>query len=448
MVTRAISFRPVLEGSFASRTGAALRPFAASLLALALLGVLLGGAFAIVSAQVTGERGIAPTASSSDIEVRGIEVDVTADSPEEARQKGWREAQRKAWTEAGGPKLSDGQLSGLVSSIVIQREQLGPRRYIATLGVIFDRQRASGYLGGRARGRASAPVLVIPVMASAGTYTSFEVRNPWQRAWAAFNPGTSRIDYVRPSGAGGDSLLLNFGQSGRRSRAWWRTTLDQYGAADVLVPAVRIEHQFPGGPVTAMFTARYGPDSTPLESFTLTAPDAGALARTLDQGVERMDGIFEQALADGKLRPDPTLRIGGSGVVDPALQRLINIGRTLRARDSAAAASVDPNAAAAAAIQAEAQAGAVQTGEAPAPSAAVSRFVVQFATPDAGAFDADLTGVRGTPGVRGLSVTSTAMGGSSVMSVRFAGSAQELAAALRSRGFAVNQSGNTLAISR
>lgn len=442
MVTRAFPSRPVFAALSTPRLAAALRPFAAALVALALL----GGAYAIVLAQVTGERGIAPTASSSDIEVRGIEVDVTGDSPEDARQKGWREAQRLAWAKVGGPTLSDGQIASLVSSIVIQREQLGPRRYIATLGVIFDRQRAGGYLGGRARGRSSAPMLVIPVMASSGTYTSFEVRNPWQRAWAEFNPGSSRIDYVRPSGAGGDSLLLNFGQTGRRSRAWWRTALDQYSAADVLVPAVRLEHQFPGGPVTAFFTARYGPDNTALESFALTADDPRALPDILVQGVERMDRLYEAALADGKLRPDPTLRLTTTGVVDPALQRLIDIGRALRVRENAAALGAPVGV----------PAGAVETTtgtelpnvDAPPAAVTANRFVVQFATPDAAAFDAALTGVRGTAGVRALSVTSTAMGGSSVMSVTYEGSAADLAAALRSRGFAVNQSGNTLAISR
>ena len=78
----------------------------------------------------------------------------------------------------------------------------------------------------------------------------------------------------------------------------------------------------------------------------------------------------------------------------------------------------------------------------------LTSVVVQFATPDAATFDAALSGVRGTPGVRALGVTSTAMGGTSVMSVSYTGSATELAAALRTRGFTVNQSGNTLAISR
>lgn len=400
---------------------------------------LLGGAYALVLAQVAGDRGIAPTAASADIEVSGITVDVTAETAEAARAKGWREAQRKAWEKVKGPKISDGQLDGLVSAIVIERERLGPNRYIATLGVVFDRQRAAGYLGGAQQAVRSAPMLLIPVQISGGAYTTFEQRSAWQRAWADFNPGASRIDYVRPSGAGGDSLLINFGQAGRRSRAWWRSTLDQYGAADALMAYARLDHQFPGGPVTGTFTARYGPDSRMLESFELTAAGPDDVPQMLGQAVERMDQIFTGALGAGKLRPDPTLRLGGSGEIDPVIQQLIEIGRAARTRDSARAAA----ASAAEAPRIEAQPVPVAPGE-----AVVRTIVVQFATPDAAAFDTAIGAVRGTSGVRGTTVTSTAIGGTSVMSVSFGGTLEELAAALEGRGFAVRRGANALAISR
>jgi len=400
---------------------------------------LLGGGFALL-AQVAGERGIAPTAASSDIEVKGISVDVQGKSAEDARSNGWREAQRKAWEKLKGPKLSDSQLEGLVSAIVIERERLGPRRYIATLGVVFDRSRASGYLGGAQQAARSAPLLLIPVQESGGAFITFEQRNPWQRAWAEFNPGASRIDYVRLSGAGGDSLLVNFGQTGRHSRAWWRSTLDQYGATDVLMAFARLDHQFPGGPVTGTFTARYGPDSRPLETFTLKADSAEALPAMLGQAVERMDQIFTGALASGKLRPDPSLRLGAGGAIDPAILRLIEIGRAAQARRSAeaaaAAGTADPR------IEALPVTG-IEPGEAP-----VRNITVQFASPDAGAFDAALGAVRSTGGVRGVGVTSTAIGGTSVMSVAYAGSLEDLAAALEARGFNVRRGANALAISR
>lgn len=424
-----------------SRTAAAfmrggwLRRAGAGLVAVALL-----AAAYLVVAQVAGERGIAPTASSADIEVRGIEVDITAESGEKAREEAWKRVQRLAWEKVDGPAVSDSQLSDMVSAIVIERERIGPKRYIATLGVVFDRQRASRYLGGAETARSSAPMLLLPVTSTAGSYLTFETVNPWQRAWAEFNPGRSRIDYVRPSGAGGDSLLLNYGQAGRRSRAWWRTTLDQYGAADVLVAIARLEHQFPGGPVTGTFTARYGPDNRLLGRFSLKAGGPAAVPAMLEQAVERMDGIYEAALVEGKLQPDPTLRVGGSGDIDPALQRLIEIGRAIRAREAAAIRAEDGG---------TATAGAESTidGSEP-PAAAVRNIVVQFASPDASAFDGALSGVRGAPGVRGIAVTSTAIGGTSVMSVSFGGTLEELAAALRARGFAVREGSGALAISR
>lgn len=399
---------------------------------------LLGGGYAVI-AQIAGDRGIAPTAASADIEVKGISVDVQGKSAEDARANGWREAQKKAWEKLKGPKISDSQLDGLVSAIVIEKERLGPRRYIATLGVVFDRQRAGAYLGGDAQATRSAPLLLIPVQESGGAYVTFEQRNPWQRAWAEFNPGTSRIDYVRLSGGGGDSLLVNFGQTGRHSRAWWRSTLDQYGATDVLMAFARLDHQFPGGPVTGTFTARYGPDSRPLESFTLKADSADGLPAMLAQAVERMDQIFTGALVSGKLRPDPTLRIGAGGAIDPAIQRLIEIGRAAQARKAAEAAV-----AAGAVPRIEAL---PVTGIEPS-EVTVRSITVQFATPDAGAFDAAIGAVRSTGGVRGVGVTSTAIGGTSVMSVSFAGSLEELAAALEARGFSVRRGANALAISR
>jgi hypothetical protein len=415
-------------------------------LAAVLALVFLGGGYALVLAQISGDRGIAPTASSADIEVRGIKVDVRADSAEEARSEAWRQAARLAWEKVNGPAISDGQLSSMVSAIVIQRERVGPKRYVATLGVTFDRQRAGRFLGGAQAARSSAPMLLIPVMVSGGSYTSFEVRNPWQRAWADFNPGTSRIDYVRPSGAGGDSLLLNYGQAGRRSRAWWRITLDQFGAADALVAIAKLDHQFPGGPIRGTFTARYGPDSTFLDSFKLTANSPGELPEMLGEAVRRIDRIYEQALAEGKLQPDPTLRLGGSGEVDPALQRLIEIGRAVQARERAAAQAAADAASGGEAGDPEASAAPTPT---PTPTpAVVNNITVQFATADAMAFDATLSTMRQVPGVRGVAVTSTAMGGTSVMRVSYGGDLSALAAALRERGFTVREGSNTLAISR
>lgn len=409
-------------------------PLARAIAGMLLLALLALG-FAALVAQIEGDRGIPPVASSSDIDVGGIEVDVRADSAQEARERGWREAQRKAWARINGPDLPDREIQSMVSAIVIEQERIGPRRYRASLGVIFDRSRAAPYLGGGSRGQPSAPMLLLPVMASAGNFTMYEVRNPWQRAWAEFNPGTSRINYVRPAGAGGDSLLLNHGQTMRRSRAWWRVILDQFGAADVLVPAARIEYLYPGGPVRGHFTARHGPDNRFLDSFTLTAEGPEALPDMLGEAVRRFDRIFEDALERGVLRPDPTLKDETAMILDPAIARLIEIGRAMEAREAAIAAG-------------EIEPGAPATPGASEPATVTNSYVVQFPSPDAAAIDATLAEVRGIAGVRGVVTTSLAFGGTSVMSVSYAGSLGELAQALRARGYTVQQGADALAISR
>lgn len=419
-------------------------PLSRSRLMLATAGgvALVTGGIA-VWAQVEGDRGIAPVAASGDISVGGIEVDTKGKTAQDARDEGWLEAQKLAWKKINGPAISDLQLQSLVSAVVIERERLGAGRYIATLGVIFDRQRASRFLGAQGQAARSAPMLLIPVTMSGGTNLVYEQRNPWQRAWAEYQSGASRIDYVRPSGAGGELLLVTYGQTGRRSRIWWRTVLDQFGGSDVLVPIARLEYSYPGGPVTGRFTARYGPDSEHLASFSLTAANPSALPKMLDQAVLRFNTIFERALADGKLTPDPTLNVSAP-TLSPAVARLIEMGRAARAREAAAAAARE----AAAAGRDDDDAVNSAPVRNPPPEGSVALYTVQFATPDAASFDATVTAVRSAPGVKGAGTRSTAIGGTSVMTVSYSGSIEDLAAALRGRGLTVRQSGNSLSISR
>ncbi len=374
-----------------------------------------------------------PVASSSDIAITGIQVETTGNSPEDARLNGWREAQKLAWAKAGGPAMDVGVIESMVSAVVVEREQIGPRRYIATLGVVFDRARAGQYIGGKGGpGRQSAPLLVIPVLRSGGVSQVFEVRGSWQAAWAAFNAGGSPIDYVRPSGAGGDSLLLTAGQPQRRSRAWWRNVLDQFNAADVIVPEARLERQWPGGPVRGTFTARYGPDNKFLETFTLTANDEAGVPAMLATAVQRIDTIYARALAEGLLKPDATL--SNNGQMDAGLSALVE---AVRRADQSAATTSDADSGSGAA-----------TGASTAPPLVLSTFTVQFASPDASAVDAALAAVRGAPGVQGAATTSLAMGGTSVMRVTSSADIGALADALRARGWRVTVGANALSIRR
>ncbi|MFM5931500.1 MAG: heavy-metal-associated domain-containing protein [Novosphingobium sp.] len=390
-------------------------------------------------AQIEGDRGINPVAVSHDIEVSGIEVNVTGNSAEEARQAGWNEARRKAWAKAGGPSIPDGQIESFVSAIVVEREQIGPRRYIATLGVIFDRARAGQFLSSREGGTAShsAPMLTIPVLYSGGVAQVYEVRGPWQAAWAQFKAPASGIDYVRPSGSGGDSLLITAGQTTRRSRAWWGNIVGQFEASDVLMPVARLERQWPGGPVRGTFTARYGPDNQSLGTFTLSANSEADVPAMLTTAVRRIDTMYNDALSKGLLKPDASLRQNDG--LDPALEAIIAAAARMEAGNAAASGPSNAK---------PSDAPTDSPSATPTPEAKVTTITVQFASPDAKAVDAALSSVRGVPGVRGASTSSLAMGGTSVMRVTFAGSIDDLRSALQSRGWSVSAGSNALSIRR
>lgn len=381
------------------------------------------GLAALSFAQIEGnDRGVPPIDSSANYEVGGIDVDVSAAGAEQARIFGWRLAQRRGWKQlwarANGrpadqaPTLSDGTLDSIVAGIEVQKEEIGPHRYIARLGVLFDRTRAAEYLGQGATGPHSLPTLVIPVMWSGAVPQSFERRTDWQRAWARFRSGGSPMDYVRPVGTGLDPLLLNVAQAGRPGRGWWRMLLDQYAASDVVVPVVKLQRQWPGGPVRAEFIAYHGPDKEEIARFALVAPDSEAMPRMLDEGVRRIDEAYSAALRAGQLVADKSLDIEPAPI---------------------------------AALPEEAP-----IEEPPAPVAAVATqpFTLQVETPDAAAQARIEAALRAVPGVQAVTTTSIALGGVSLVRVDFAGDAAGLRTALADHGFRIEEVGGTLRVRR
>ncbi|WAC24586.1 heavy-metal-associated domain-containing protein [Blastomonas sp. SL216] len=392
-------------------------------IAFALFALLLGVG-ALVYAQIEGDRGIPPIASGGDFEVSGVKVDGSGKNADEARSNAWRDAQRKGWQKlwsqmnrsGAAPKLSDSALDGIVSAIVVENEQIGPRRYIATLGVLFDRARAGELLGVSGSILRSAPMLVVPIYISGGSAQTFENRTPWQAAWARYRTAESIVDYIRPYGSGAESLLVNAAQTGRRSRTWWRLILDQFGAADVVVPVVHIERQYPGGPITGRFAARFGPDSRLLGSFTLRARNSDGLAAMLDQGIRRLDRIYAGAVRSGELRPDSSL------IIEKPVEIVEEMLDDTVAEDMPV------------------ESGGLTTG--------AQIISIQFDTPDVAAVQAGERLVRSIPGVTSASTASLALGGTSVMQVNAQIDIDALRGALEARGYRVQQGAGVLRISR
>ena len=369
---------------------------------LALLGLAIGGT--LYAQMEAGERGILPLDSSGTLEIEGIHVDVGGKDANSARFAGWRIAQRegfkKLWAKSHNrpisqaPSLSDATLDQIVASIIVQREQIGPNRYIADLGILFDRARAGQLLGIPGVSERSQPMLLIPITITAGTETSLELRNPWQRAWAQFRTSQTPIDYVRVSGMGVDPLLINAAQSRRPGRGWWRNILDLYGAADILVAEVMIHRLYPGGPAKARFIGRHGPDGEMIGGFDLTAPNSGAIPQMMDEGVRRMDQLFAEAFAAGALRRDPSLNIPEPPPPPPEEQ--------------------------------------VATQVAPV------TYQVGVAAPNAVTYNSALAHLRAVPGVTGVQQMNIALGDVSNFFVAYRGDLNSLRSVLVSRGWGVD----------
>jgi hypothetical protein len=388
------------------------RPLVASLLVL----LAVAGLGAAVYAQLeSSDRGILPLDTSNTLEVGPVHVDVGGNDALSARLAGWRIAQRQGfralWAKMHNapinqaPVLPDGTLDQIVASINVDHEQIGPNRYIADLRVEFDRAKAAPFLGveGAQVTEHSVPMLLIPVTVTAGTETSVELRNAWQRAWAQFRTAQSPIAYVRVSGMGADPMLVNAAQTARPGRGWWRALLDMYGAQDVLTAEVQLQRSYPGGPARARFIARHGPDNEIVGGFTLTAPNSDAIPAMMAQGAQRMDAMFADALAAGKLSRDPSLNLP-----PPPAQ-------------------IAPQAP-------------------PKPANIVNAYQVQVTGKDVLVYNFAMAHLRTLAGVDSATPQQINPGGTSYILVAYHGTVAQLAAALRARGWIADFGGTVVRI--
>jgi hypothetical protein len=386
------------------------------LVALLVLLLAIAGLSGALYAQLeTADRGILPIDSSGTLEVTGIHVDVGGADAQSARYAAWRIAQRQGFRALyakmhnvplnQAPNLPDATLDDIVASINIEKEQIGPTRYIADLGILFDRARAAQYLGVEGgEVQRSNPMLLIPIITTGGSQTSVELRNAWQRAWAQFRTSQSPIDYVRVSGLGVDPMLVNAAQTARPGRGWWRNIIDLYGAADILVAEVQLQRLYPGGPARARFIARHGPDNEIVGGFTLTAPNSDAIPGMMAEGVRRMDRMFADALAAGRLERDSSLDLPPPPIIelpDEPVAKPMNVANA---------------------------------------------YQVQITGPDVDIYNFAMAHLRTLPGIESATPQQINPSGTSYVLVTYRGDIASLASALSARGWVVEFAGTVVRI--
>lgn len=363
----------------------------------------------------------AAAAAGSAYSVGGIKVDVAAANPQSARFAAYRIAQREAWPQlwarltgqnvSNAPRLSDGQLDSIVSGIESQGERFSMTRYIATLGVVFDRTRIAQYVGGLGGALQSSPMLLLPVWIDAGATTIHHSKSPWAAAWVRFRENVTPVDYVLAPGTSADNILLTGWQLRRPVRSTWRTILNRYDAVDVLMAEARLVRSWPGGPMRADFSAWHGPDHMLLGRFTLEAQSEDELASMLDAGVRRVDALYSTALREGRLRSEAGLAADLEPVIAPDL-------------------FFD---------------GAIVAGEL-VDDAVVSGTEVLVATPDGATLEALSAVIRRAAGVTAITPTSLSLGGSSRLLISHFGPVEALASALAAQGLLLSREQGGLVI--
>ena len=360
------------------------------------------------------------SAGGSAYAIGGIMVDVAAPNAESARLAAFRIAQRKAWPQlwsrlTGGPvtaapSLTDAQLDGMVSAIESQGERFSATRYIARLGVVFDRSRANAYLGGTDATLHSPPMLLLPLLSEGGVQTLFQKKTPWRAAWVRYRENVTPLDYVLAQGSASDNLLVTARQVTRPDRESWRNVLARFDTVQALTAEARLVHAWPGGPISGLFIARQGPDAQELGRFSLRTASPEGLDAMLDTAVQRIDDIYAAALRDGRLQSEPDLGVD--------LTPLIGSGALI----GAPIAILDP-----------------------ASGAVAASIEVLVVTPDAATATAIEAAVRGTPGVTAVTTTSLSLGGTSRLLIGFDVARDALDYALDSRGLRlVTENGVTL----
>ena len=241
-----------------------------------------------------------------------------------------RSGRRCTMRRRQAPNLPDGTLDQIVSSINVEREQIGPNRYIADLGVQFDRAKAAPFLGVEGgEVERSVPMLLIPVIVSGGNR---DQRRAAQCLAARLGPVP---DVAEPD------RLCSRQRHGRGPAADKRRADESAGSWLVAKPSRNVRRdRHPGRRSSApaslsrrtgagRFIARHGPDNEIVGGFTLTAANSDGIPAMLAQGAQRIDQLYAQALAAGRLTRDSSLNLPPPPVM-PELPRSQGRRRSMR----------------------------------------------------------------------------------------------------------------------
>lgn len=245
-----------------------------------------------------------PAAAGTEEEVftvRGVPVDVTAETAAAAREQAHAEGHVKAMEillarllpredVARVRPLKPAEVVEYVKDFEVAHERTSDVRYLANMTFRFKPAAVRELL--RANGlpfaeTLSKPVLVLPIYGTAGRAQLWEESNPWRRTWADRRPGDWLVPLVVPLGDLGDIAALDVDQALSGDSERLAGLAQRYGADDILITQAVLSGDLDAGTATLQVgTSRLGKQQhqTVVESFAQQPGEAldAMLARAAD----------------------------------------------------------------------------------------------------------------------------------------------------------------------
>ncbi len=256
--------------------------------------------------------------------VRGIEVDVTAETAAAAREAALAEGHVMAMQKllarllpreelARITPLNAEQAVGFVKDFEVATERTSDVRYLASLIFRFKPDAVRGLLRNDGLVHAetrSKPVLVLPVFGAAGEARLWEETNPWWKVWAQRQPEDWLVPLTVPLGDLGDISAIDADQALEGDMERLSAIAARYGAQDVLISqAVLLGDATLGEAVLQVGTSRLGAQmhQTIIENYQqLPSETAEAL---LARAAEAVDTEIQESWKQRNLlRPGSTRR--------------------------------------------------------------------------------------------------------------------------------------------
>jgi hypothetical protein len=249
-------------------------------------------------------------AARADIyEVRGVRVDVSAETASKAREQALAEGERDAFVRLLQrltlsqdrdrlPNLDRGEMTSFVRDFAVSNEKTSAGRYLATLSIRFKRESVRKFLTDFNLPFAetlSKPVLILPVFQDGGSMALWDDPNRWRDAWAELSGRGGLVPMVQPLGDLGDVGAINPVQAVQGDRPRLTAIAGRYKVRDVVV-AYGLQRMDPasGRRSLEVYVTRYGTDPDPeTETYPFIQQESESEEALLKRSVSRISQAIE-----------------------------------------------------------------------------------------------------------------------------------------------------------